>query len=179
MNIIRKKRLRTCFLIVMIIALFIGWHLIFSKYINRGYDSLESAFRYHEGNDSEVILVLEGSASAYVVGYNEKAQVTNIFLKTDNYWKDVSFPNSVTNYGLSNLHYSIKLSKYNNEDCYISVMVRKNEDAIVYDVCGSEFITLPVQEELGSLYKVGFYGYIEDYNEDYWINIGDSKITID
>ena len=175
----RKKQFKIYILIGVLVVLFLCMKILLLEPASKRYESLETAFKYHYGDDSEVMLILDGKESSYVVGDDGSMHTAITFSKGNNYWKDITYPNKLTTYSLSNLRYDINLSKYDEDDCYVAVMVRRMDDAVVYDSCGSEYITLPMNEESDGLYTVGFYAYIEDFDADYWINVGDSQITLD
>lgn len=166
MNKKRKKRILIYILIG--IVLYLVWSSFFSEHATMKHASPESGFKYYAGEGSEVMMVLEGDESAYVVGYEDKANTSMLFYKKDGYWRLASFP--IASFKMRYLDNDgwVTFSKYKDKDCYVEVYPSRGE-IVIEDSCGSEFVKLPNERY--------FYAVIKDYDENYWVSVNGQKIS--
>ena len=172
----RKSKKTPVKVVVPIVILGIGLFVCDTIYTHRSFSSVEKAVEAY-GDNAEIIRILQGENSTYVIMDNEGTVEGKIFPESSGKWK---LPDSIF-YGTGREYQDVKINVDMstieiNGEWY--VLVAPNDDnyviADVKDSVGTEFL----EAENNKNEKI-CYGYMEHKPKDYWISVNGEKISLD
>ena len=172
----RKSKKTPVKVVVPIVILGIGLFVCDTIYTHRSFSSVEKAVEAY-GDNAEIIRILQGENSTYVIMDNEGTVEGKIFPESSGKWK---LPDSIF-YGTGREYQDVKINVDMstieiNGEWY--VLVASNDDnyviADVKDSVGTEFL----EAENNKNEKI-CYGYMEHKPKDYWISVNGEKISLD
>lgn len=172
----RKSKKTPVKVVAPIVILGIGLFVCDTVYTHRSFSSVEKAVEAY-GDNAEIIRILQGENSTYVIMDNEGTVEGKIFPESSGKWK---LPDSIF-YGTGREYQDVKINidmstiEINGE---WYVLVAPNDDnyviADVKDSVGTNFL----EAENNKNEKI-CYGYMEHKPKDYWIYVNGEKISLD
>ena len=161
----RKSKKTPVKVVVPIVILGIGLFVCDTIYTHRSFSSVEKAVEAY-GDNAEIIRILQGENSTYVIMDNEGTVEGKIFPESSGKWK---LPDSIF-YGTGREYQDVKI---NIDMSTIEI----NDNYVIADVkdsVGTEFL----EAENNKNEKI-CYGYMEHKPKDYWISVNGEKISLD
>ena len=172
----RKSKKTPVKVVAPIVILGIGLFVCDTVYTHRSFSSVEKAVEAY-GDNAEIIRILQGENSTYVIMDNEGTVEGKIFPESSGKWK---LPDSIF-YGTGREYQDVKINidmstiEINGE---WYVLVAPNDDnyviADVKDSVGTKFLEI----ENNKNEKI-CYGYMKHKPKDYWISVNGEKISLD
>ena len=172
----RKSKKTPVKVVVPIVILGIGLFVCDTIYTHRSFSSVEKAVEAY-GDNAEIIRILQGENSTYVIMDNEGTVEGRSFRKV------------LENGNCQILYFMVQAEKYQDVKINVDmstieingewyVLVAPNDDnyviADVKDSVGTEFL----EAENNKNEKI-CYGYMEHKPKDYWISVNGEKISLD
>ena len=169
---IRLNKVKLTFTIVAISLLVILFMFLPFENLFVDFTSPDRAFNYCYSN-SEYIMSVEGESSDLLIGKENGTYKYIIFPKTENGWKLPSFLNidlkSKKIIDSKNCIVTIRKNKKTN-DYFVMIMGLNNMISKPFDSCNSDFII-----DTSSSNKRIYHAKINDFNENYWVNIDNEQ----
>ena len=172
----RKSKKTPVKVVVPIVILGIGLFVCDTVYTHRSFSSVEKAVEAY-GDNAEIIRILQGENSTYVIMDEDGSIEGRIFSKNGKKWKlpdsaffrkSMSYPSEDANIDMRSIEihgawYIVILPHY--------LMGEYSIDE-VHDSAGTEF--LKTEYENITVY----YGYLKMKPDDYWISVDGDKVAI-
>ena len=172
----RKSKKTPVKVVASIVILGIGLFVCDTVYTHRSFSSVEKAVEAY-GDNAEIIRILQGENSTYVIMDNEGTVEGKIFPESSGKWKlpdsaffrkSMSYPSEDANIDMRSIEihgawYIVILPHY---------LMGENSIDEVHDSAGTEF--LKTEYENITVY----YGYLKTKPDDYWISVDGDKVAI-
>ena len=172
----RKSKKTPVKVVASIVILGIGLFVCNTVYTHRSFSSVEKAVEAY-GDNAEIIRILQGENSTYVIMDNEGTVEGKIFPESSGKWKlpdsaffrkSMSYPSEDANIDMRSIEihgawYIVILPHY---------LMGENSIDEVHDSAGTEF--LKTEYENITVY----YGYLKTKPDDYWISVDGDKVAI-
>ena len=164
----------TILIIFMIVLAFIPFENLFITF-----SSPEKAFHYYQGSKTKVKLVVKGKDSDLVIGEDDDAHIYLIVPKVANGWKIGMWTNTkLISYEMYN-SISVDVYQYKNtNDYFVAILDTNGGYSQITDSFNSKFSSLVQPIDVLEKTYVTYYTNIQDFTDEYWINVNGEKIIV-
>ena len=177
-ELIKTRRHKIYILVIAaifsIIFMFIPFENLFITF-----SSPEKVFNYCYTKKTKVKLVVEGKDSDLVIGEDDDAHIYLIVPKVANGWKIGMWTNTkLISYEMYN-SISVDVYQYKNtNDYFVSILDMNGGYSQITDSFQSEFSALEQPIDVLEKTYVTYYTNIQDFTDEYWINVNGEKIIV-
>ena len=177
-ELIKTRRHKIYILVIAaifsIIFMFIPFENLFITF-----SSPEKVFNYCYTKKTKVKLVVEGKDSDLVIGEDDDAHIYLIVPKVANGWKIGMWTNTkLISYEMYN-SISVDVYQYKNtNDYFVSILDMNGGYSQITDSFQSEFSALEQPMDVLEKTYVTYYTNIQDFTDEYWINVNGEKIIV-
>ena len=141
--------------------------------------SPEKAFHYYQGNKTKVKLVVNGKDSDLVIGEDDDVHIYLIVPKVANGWKISNAINTKCILYKTYNRINIGVHQYKNtNDYFVSILDMNGGYSQITDSFQSEFSALEQPMDVLEKTYVTYYTNIQDFTDEYWINVNGEKIIV-
>lgn len=143
------------------------------------FNSPKKAFEYYQGKKYKVNFIVNGKNSDFVIGEDHETWTYLIIPKDTKGWKIGTGIN--TKHILKQTHDAIRIDVYqykNTNDYFVSILDMNGGYSQITDSFQSEFSALEQPMDVLEKTYVTYYTNIQDFTDEYWINVNGEKIIV-
>ena len=179
-ELIKTRRHKIYILVIAaifsIIFMFIPFENLFITF-----SSPEKVFNYCYTKKTKAKLVVEGKDSDLVIGQDDDTHIYLIVPKVANGWKisnAINMKHISHTYGMYNST-SVEVYQYKNtNDYFVSILDMNGGYSQITDSFNSKFSSLVQPIDVLEKTYVTYYTNIQDFTDEYWINVNGEKIIV-